>query len=312
MSKFDEFCNLIMEAYGKRVDVPYDGRTAPDRFNNPGGAYPKKGFEKYGMEGYDIIGGGHPIAKYPTLGHGIAANIAHLKSMPIVGKTVGQARHYWVNGNFNGSKPLSGMDNNQVITQELLNDPNWLAQWIKATAKDEGFNQKGRQIDDGSLNQAFAILQNKSNFEPSQAYASNSLPPSNTEVASNVLPPNNKKVASIAKAAATKADSSLHPSENETSGGSQTSQETEETMSSKMMNVVNNGSISNEEKIKQLTELGKETKIGGLAGGLLSNINSMIASLASGDFDKGSFAKNATSLVNQAKGFFAQGSNKQV
>lgn len=180
MNNFDKFCNQILEAYGKRIDIPYDGRTAPDRFNNPGGAYPKKGLEKYGMEGYGLIGGGHPIAKYPTLANGIAANIAHLKSMPIVGKTVGEARHYWVNGNFQGSKSLSGMDNNQVITQELLNDPNWLAQWIKATAKDEGFSKSGRQIDDNSLNQAFAILQNKSNFEPSQAYASSNETPSSS------------------------------------------------------------------------------------------------------------------------------------
>ncbi len=172
MNKFDEFCNLVLEAYGQKVSVPYDGRTAPDRFNNPGGAYPKKGFEKYGMQGYDIIGGGHPIAKYPTLGHGIAANIAHLKSMPIVGKTVGQARHYWVNGNFNGSKPLAGMDSKQVITKELLNDPNWLAQWMRSTAKDEGFMQNGREIDDGSLNQAFAILKSKSNLDPTVQYAS--------------------------------------------------------------------------------------------------------------------------------------------
>jgi hypothetical protein len=172
MSRFDNFCNLILEAYGNRVDVPFDGRTAPDRYNNPGGAYPKQSFEKFGMEGYGIIGSGHLIAKYPDLASGIAANIEHLRSMPIVGKTVGEARYYWVNGNFGGSKSINGMDSDQVITTELLNDPNWLAQWMRGTARDEGFNSGGRTIDDTSFAQAMNILQNKSNFQPSDQYAS--------------------------------------------------------------------------------------------------------------------------------------------
>ena len=171
MSRFDDFCNLILEVYGKRVDVPVDGRAAADRYNNPGGAYPKQSFEKFGMQGYGIIGGGHPIAKYPDLASGIAANIEHLRSMPVVGKTVGEARYYWVNGKFGGSKPLSGMDNNQVITAEMLTDPNWLAQWMRGTAQDEGFGKTGRQIDDNSFSQAIAMLQSKSNFDPSQQYA---------------------------------------------------------------------------------------------------------------------------------------------
>jgi hypothetical protein len=187
MNNFDSYCNLILEVYGKRVDVPYDGRTAPNRYNNPGGAYPKKGFEKYGMEGYGIIGGGHPIAKYPTVAHGIAANIAHLKSMPIVGKTVGQARHYWVKGNFNGSISLSGMNSNQVITKEMLNDPQWLAQWMRGTAKDEGF---GKPIDDSTIAQATNILQGSGSIEntlPPETKNNETMVASNTEV--NNSPP---------------------------------------------------------------------------------------------------------------------------
>jgi len=172
MNRFDTFCNLILEVYGKRSDVPLDGRSAPDRYNNPGGAYPKQSFEKFGMEGYGVIGGGHPIAKYPDLASGIAANIEHLRSMPIVGKTVGEARYYWVNGSFGGSKSISGMNSDQVITAEMLTDPNWLSQWMKGTAQDEGFGQSGRQIDDNSFSQAITMLQNKSNFSPSAQYAS--------------------------------------------------------------------------------------------------------------------------------------------
>jgi len=172
MNEFDKFCNLVLETYGTKLDVPNDGRSAPDRYNNPGGAYPSQKFEKYGLEGYGVIGGGHPIGKYPSLANGIAANIAHLKSMPIVGKKVSEARYYWINGNMGGTQPLIGMDNNQVITPELLNDPNWLAQWMKATAAAEGFTKSGRQIDDASMQQALAILKNKGDIDPNAVYAS--------------------------------------------------------------------------------------------------------------------------------------------
>ena len=172
MSEFNKFCNLILEAYGKRMDIEFDGRPASDRYNNPGGAYPSQKFEKYGMMGHGIIGGGHPIGRYPTLANGIAANMAHLKSMPVIGKTVAEARYYWVYGRWGGTKPLIGMNNNQVITAELLNDPNWLSQWMRATAAAEGFGNKGRQIDDASMQQAFAILKSGGDIKPNAAYAS--------------------------------------------------------------------------------------------------------------------------------------------
>jgi hypothetical protein len=152
-----------------RVDVPNDGRTAPTRYNNPGGAYPKSGLERYGMEGYGIIGGGHKIAKYPTPGHGVAANIAHLRTMPIVGRTLGQARHYWVNGNFSGSMDMPGMNPSQVITSELLKDQNWLAQWMVTTAKLEGF--KG-PLDQSVFDQAFRLLDGTSTYDPSNTPSS--------------------------------------------------------------------------------------------------------------------------------------------
>ena len=177
MNAFDKFCNLVLETYGARVDVPNDGRSAPDRYNNPGGAYPSQKFEKYGLEGYGVIGGGQPIGKYPSLANGIAANIAHLKSMPVIGKKVSEARYYWINGNMGGTQALIGMDNNQVITPELLNDPNWLAQWMKATAAAEGFTKSGREIDDASMQQALAILKNAGDIDPNAVYASNGKTP---------------------------------------------------------------------------------------------------------------------------------------
>jgi len=43
---------------------------------------------------------------------------------------------------------------------------------MRGTARDEGFNSGGRTIDDTSFAQAMNILQNKSNFQPSDQYAS--------------------------------------------------------------------------------------------------------------------------------------------
>jgi hypothetical protein len=148
-----------------RVDVPNDGRTAPTRYNNPGGAYPKSGLERYGMKGYGIIGGGHKIALYPSPAHGVAANIAHLRTMPITGKTLGQARYYWVNGNFAGSMDMPGMNANQIITPELLADQTWLAQWMVTTARLEGY--KG-PLDQSVFDEAFKILDGSSTYDPSQ------------------------------------------------------------------------------------------------------------------------------------------------
>ena len=193
MSKFDEFCNLILEAYGKRMDIEFDGRPGPDRYNNPGGAYPSQKFEKYGMQGHGILkdpktGSTHPIGRYPTLANGIAANMAHFKSMPVVGKTVAQARYYWVNGNFAGTKSLPGMDDDQIITKELLNDPNFLSRWMKATANQEGFGNKGRQIDDASMQQGLAMLKSGGDINPNQQYASAEKQPQQTSQASGEQP----------------------------------------------------------------------------------------------------------------------------
>lgn len=178
MNYFDKLCNqLLNEVYGKQLNIPYDGVPAPNRFNNPGGAYPSQKFVPFGLEGYGIIGGGHPIAKYPTLEQGVAANIFHLRGMPIVGKTVQQARNYWVNGDINNSNNavVYGMDPNQVITPELLQDQTWLAQWMQGTARGEGFQGS---IAQDTFAKAFNILDGKSDFQynpnnQGEQYASN-------------------------------------------------------------------------------------------------------------------------------------------
>ena len=45
------------------------------RHNNPGATYPAPWMKEYGMNGVDIIGGGHKIANFPDAVSGAAANI---------------------------------------------------------------------------------------------------------------------------------------------------------------------------------------------------------------------------------------------
>jgi hypothetical protein len=139
-----------------QVNIPYDGTPAPNRFNNPGGAYPKQSFVQYGMQGKGVIGGGHPIGYYPNVESGIAANMAHFKQMNPVGKTVGEMRHYWTKGQWGGSTPQPGMNENEVITQEKLNDPAWMGTWMRSTAQAEGYRGG---IPDDKISSGFTYYQ---------------------------------------------------------------------------------------------------------------------------------------------------------
>lgn len=139
-----------------QVNIPYDGTPAPNRFNNPGGAYPKQSFVRYGMQGKGVIGGGHPIGYYPNVESGIAANMAHFKQMNPVGKTVGEMRHYWTKGQWGGSTPQPGMNENEVITQEKLNDPAWMGTWMRSTAQAEGYRGG---IPDDKISSGFTYYQ---------------------------------------------------------------------------------------------------------------------------------------------------------
>src|SRR5690606_3604166 len=49
-----------------RVDIPVDGRTASVRYGNPGAQYPSPHAERFGLQGYGIIGGGHKIGLFPS------------------------------------------------------------------------------------------------------------------------------------------------------------------------------------------------------------------------------------------------------
>jgi hypothetical protein len=79
---------------------------------------------------------------------------------------------------------LIGMNNNQVITAELLNDPNWLSQWMRATAAAEGFGNKGRRIDDASMQEGLAMLKSGGDINPNKSYASTDKQPQQTTQAS--------------------------------------------------------------------------------------------------------------------------------
>jgi antitoxin component HigA of HigAB toxin-antitoxin module len=68
------------------------------RHNNPGATYPAKWMENYGMNGVDIIGGGHKIANFPDAISGTAANF-NLFYNKYTGKDLQSAITMWSGGN---------------------------------------------------------------------------------------------------------------------------------------------------------------------------------------------------------------------
>jgi hypothetical protein len=115
------------------------GVPAVVRYNNPGGMYPSPITLQYGSNpaGTQRIGGGHPIAQFPSPDHGAAANMEFARKHGL-GKTLGQLRHYHVYGNWNGSLNLPGVDSNHVITAEDLNNRDFMTRYTQATIQAEG------------------------------------------------------------------------------------------------------------------------------------------------------------------------------
>jgi uncharacterized protein (TIGR02594 family) len=103
------------------------------RYNNPGAQYPGASSAKFGSTGTGIIGGGHKIAQFPSAVHGAASNI-DLLGTKYVGMKIGDALQKW-SGSKRGAPP--GYDPNQVITKEMVNDPNFAIPFMKAVAKGE-------------------------------------------------------------------------------------------------------------------------------------------------------------------------------
>ena len=123
--------------YQKKVDVPVSEGQANVRYNNPAAAYPRKADEKYGVEGYGIIGerGEHKIAKFPTPVHGAASNF-DLFATGYLGMTFKDAVKKW-RGEGKTSVP-SGYNPDEVIDKDFLNDSNRAMDFFKKMASHEG------------------------------------------------------------------------------------------------------------------------------------------------------------------------------
>ena len=113
-------------------------------YNNPAAAYPRKQDEKYGVEGYGTIGGGHKIAKFPTPVHGAAANF-DLFADNYTGMTFESAMKKW-----RGRKsPVpSGYSSSDVISEDFLNDPDQAIDFFKKMALHESPDFRGMSDDD--------------------------------------------------------------------------------------------------------------------------------------------------------------------
>lgn len=122
-------------AHRMKLDVPYDGRPANVRYNNPGAAYPRPRDNAFGLEGYGIIGGGHQIGKYPTPVHGAASNM-DLFSKGYKGMTVQGAVNKWRGGNGSLNVP-EGYDPGQVIDDDFVNDKGRMVDFFEKMANHE-------------------------------------------------------------------------------------------------------------------------------------------------------------------------------
>jgi len=131
-------------SYQSKVSVPRAEGPANVRYNNPGAAYPRKQDEKYGVEGYGIIGGGHKIAKFPTPVHGAAANF-DLFADKYTGMTFKDAMKKWRG---RPSPVPKGYSPNDVVDDNFLNDPNRAIDFFKKMALHESPDFKGMTDDD--------------------------------------------------------------------------------------------------------------------------------------------------------------------
>jgi len=130
--------------YKKKVNVDKSQGAANVRYNNPAAAYPRKQDEKYGVEGYGVIGGGHKIAKFPTPVHGAAANF-DLFADNYTGMTFESAMKKWRGRE---SPVPSGYSASDVVSEDFLNDPDQAIDFFKKMALHESPDFKGMSDDD--------------------------------------------------------------------------------------------------------------------------------------------------------------------
>lgn len=111
------------------------------RNRNPGAMYPGPSSRKFGARAYEVIGGGHSIATFPTM---VAGGAAHFDLLHRVytGKTIEAAIAKWSGGN-NVNDYLAVIeaetdyDRGDYLTKQLVEKPDSVIQVAKAMAKHE-------------------------------------------------------------------------------------------------------------------------------------------------------------------------------
>lgn len=120
------------------------------RHNNPGATYPANWMKEYGMNGVDIIGGGHKIANFPDAVSGAAANI-DLMHRGYAGMTLSAAIKKWSGNNSPEAYTAAvakdlGISPNAVLTKEIIASDGWRI--LKAQSQFESGGKKFALSDD--------------------------------------------------------------------------------------------------------------------------------------------------------------------
>lgn len=128
------------------------------RFFNPGAMYPGPSASNYGSTGYEVIGGGHKIAKFPDAESGAAAHF-DLLSRRYSGMPLDQAITKWSGGNSSPAyvqhiAKATALAPNAVLTPELLRDPQKAVALAKAMAQWEA--GQAYPLDDAGWSRAHA------------------------------------------------------------------------------------------------------------------------------------------------------------
>lgn len=161
------------------------GIPASIRHNNPGATYPAPWMRDYGMIGADRIGGGHLIAHFPTMLHGLAANI-HLSIIGYAGLSIEQHIAKWSGGHNSGAyanfvAKAVGLPPNTIITKDMMLDPNFMHRFMGAKFLWENGPAKGlpywNQITPEHI--AAAINKVKQNLGIGPPVAATTVPPVN-------------------------------------------------------------------------------------------------------------------------------------
>lgn len=112
------------------------------RHNNPGATYPAGWMKKYGMNGVDIIGGGHKIANFPDAVSGAAANF-ELMQRGYAGMPLRDFIKKWSGNNSpeayaNHVAGKLGISADTVITKDMIRSREFGPRILKAQMEWEG------------------------------------------------------------------------------------------------------------------------------------------------------------------------------